>query len=731
MTARQKNRLVRRKGRGELAGQSRQTQLTALTSQNHATLHFSVILCTYNRRTLALNALASLRRQTLPFSAFEVIVVDNGSRDGTLSAAHAYANAGRYDRQKTDDIWKVYCLSEARKGLAYARNTGLLAASSEIVVFLDDDAVVDPYFLERLWQAYSETGADAIGAHVELQWEVERPYWLSDDMLDILGHFAPASERTRLSAPTSFSSSCFSVKVEALRAVGYFSPFISKRPDLPASTEVRDLCQRLYAGGYKLWYEPGALAIHRAPSARLTRPYFVGRAYWQGCSEALADYRNHGKHATPTMLRTAWRDLREFASLFFLERPLLRLAERSSSEHLQASMQQSRAWGRFQQRISLLEHAPAELDWPAVCLLTPGAQDTTARLLERALASQDIRCTATNESVPLSWLWQHRAFHGQPIGILHLYRPGNLAHSHRQQQQLWFRIWLAHRWGIRIVSTDAGGYWQSVQGIHGLRFLSQRAFERQVMQHSDAIMSFTRQPEQLYPNRRLRSRLRCLPHPGFGSVYTPAIARDEARRQLDFPPHAGFALLCLAYQHTERELLQLVEAFLRAKQEEQEQRAKKGAGRLSTQLLLVGPPCDKPVSTRILKLAARQPALHLHLSAPNEETLPLYLSAVDALVQPHFAVATAGMLETSMLALSSGLVTVVPDLPRFRGMLPPRASVYYDPASRASLAQALLEATRRDYHLSEREKEGLDAESGWAHYASRLVKVYRNLLEES
>lgn len=582
MTARQKSRLVRRKGRGEVADQS-----------PYATQCFSIILCTYNRRTLALNALASLRRQTLPFSAFEVIVVDNGSRDDTLNAVRAYANAGRYDRQKTDDIWKVHCLSEPHNGLAYARNTGLLAASSEIVVFLDDDAVVDPHFLERLWQAYTETGADAIGARVELQWELERPYWLADDMLDMLGYFVPASERTRLSAPTSFSSSCFSIKVEALRSVGYFSPFLSKRPDLPASTEVRDLCQRLYAGGYALWYEPAAMATHRAPAARLARPFFVGRAYWQGCSEVLADYRNNGKHATPVMMRTAWQDLRESASHFLIERPLLRMAARSSSEHLQASMEQARAWGRFQQRLSLLEHAPAELNWPAICLHSAGGQDRTANLLLDALSTQDIRCTATSESIPLSWLWQHRAFHGQAIGLLHLYRPGGLALSHRQQQQLWFRIWLAHRLGIRVVITDAGGYWQGAQGIHGLRFLSQRAFERQLMQQSDAIMSFTRQPEQLYPNRKLRSRLRCLPHPGFGGLFPADMTRETARQRLDFPPDAGFALLCLAYQHTERELLHLVEAFLRAKQAEQEEAESMRREKRSIQLLLVGSPCDR------------------------------------------------------------------------------------------------------------------------------------------
>src|SRR5579864_3887536 len=491
MTARQKSRLVSRRGRGEPVVQQLQ-QLTCDASRlayqiPAATPYFSVILCTYNRRRLVLNTLASLRRQTLPFSAFEVIVVDNGSHDGTLSAVRIYANAGRHDGQKMDDIWNVHCLSEARSGLAYARNTGLLAASGEIVVFLDDDTIADPRLLERLWQAYMETGADAIGPRVELQWEGPRPHWLSDDLRDTLGYFVPAGQRTHLNAPDAFSSACFSIKVEALRSIGSFSPFLSKRPDLPASSEVRDLCHRLHANGYALWFEYDALVVHRAPPARLTRPFFVGRAYWQGRSEALADYHTTGKHETALTMLDAWRDLGAFLHLALIHRPLLRLAGRSTSEQMHVTMQQSRTWGRFQQRLALLEHAPVERAWPAICFCRPAELDDTADLLLSALSVQDIRCTSTTGSVPIAWLWQHRAHHGKAIGILHLYRPGRLALTHREQQRLWFRIWLAHRWGVRIIITDAGGYWQSA---HGLRFLSERVFERQLMQHSDAIMGF-------------------------------------------------------------------------------------------------------------------------------------------------------------------------------------------------------------------------------------------------
>jgi GT2 family glycosyltransferase/glycosyltransferase involved in cell wall biosynthesis len=712
MTARQKSRLVTRKGKSEAV----ERQPTGVSPR------FSIILCTYNRRNLVLSALASLRRQTLPYNTFEVIVVDNGSSDGTSGAVRTYVSAGRHQDKKTDDTWKVVCLSEPQNGLAYARNTGLLAASGEIAVFLDDDAIADQRLLERLWQAYQETDADAIGARVDLRWEAPRPHWLTEDMLDMLGHFEPASERIKLSAPASFSSSCFSVKIATLRATGYFSPFLSKRDNLPASAEVQDMCRRLYTAGYALWYEPTAIAAHRVAAVRLTRAFIMGRAYWKGRSEVMARYQDSRQQHSFETLGAALRELREIVFLACIHRPLLRLAGRSSNERLQAATEQARSLGRFQQRLSFLEHAPSDLAVPAVFFARAPDRDDTADLLLRALQIQEIRCAPGNPEIPLPWLWQHRAYRGRCIGILHFYRPGALDLSHRQQQKLAFRLWLARRWGIRIITTDAGGWWQSARG---LRFLARRTLERQLMRRSHAIFSFTRQPDQLYPDRKLRRKLRCLPHPGYAGYLPPLIARHEARKQLDFPEEAGFTFLCLAPQHNERELSQLIEAFRKAKQ------AEKSEGEVCSpiQLLLVGAPCDKKVSACILKLAALTPSLHLHGANPDKDELSLYISAADALVLPHFAIHTAGMLETAMLALSCGRVVIAPNLPRFCGMLPPRASILYDPASRESLIRALLDARQREYHPLERDKEALDAESGWAHYADRLVKVYREVLQ--
>jgi glycosyltransferase involved in cell wall biosynthesis len=691
----------------------------------------SVILCTYNRRNLVLSALASLRRQTLSYNQFEVLVIDNGSTDGTLGAVQAYVNAGNLAGRNPQDRWRVQCLAEPQNGLAYARHTGLAAAAGEIAVFLDDDTLADPYFLEGLLKAYVETGADAVGGRVELHWEAARPYWVTDDMLELLGFFAPVSTRTQLREGTYFSSSCFSVRIEALRSVGYFSPFLSKRLHMPASMEVHDMCERLHQAGYTLWYEPGAMVSHRTPAARLRKAYFVGRAYWHGRSEVLTDYvrnltggdTNHQSLAATFQILLP--EARQLLYLAFIHRPLLRLSDRPTHERLEAMMAQARSWGHIQQRLQFLEHAPAELTTPAVLLVRATESDPGLDLLARGLRLQDVACTQVMADIPLSWLWRHRAYWGQAIGIIHFYRPGALELTPRQRQRLWFRLWLARNWGIRIVTSDTGGWWQATRHLH---HLARRMLERNLLYTSDIVLTYTRQPEQLYVDKKLRRHVRSLPHPGFRGYYAQPVERAEAHRQLGLPQNAGCTYLCLAYAHTERELIQLLETFVEVREKERHLGAQSAPGLAGSQLALVGIPGDKKSGARILKLAALNPAVHLYLGRPGRDNIPLYLGAADALVLPHFAQKSAGTLEIALLALSYRRAIVAPRLPRFIGLLPPGACVFYEPGNRKSLLQALLKLQEGTYALREDELAALEAEKGWGQYARRLQKLYKQLL---
>lgn len=91
-------------------------------------LSISVIIITLNRAELIRETLDSLTRQTR--QPDEVIVVDNGSTDGTREVVSSFDGK----------LHIRYILEEAR-GIPYARNTGVRNATGDIIAFIDDDCI--------------------------------------------------------------------------------------------------------------------------------------------------------------------------------------------------------------------------------------------------------------------------------------------------------------------------------------------------------------------------------------------------------------------------------------------------------------------------------------------------------------------------------------------------------------------------------------------------------------
>ena len=106
---------------------------------------FSVIIPTFNRQKLLVEALDSVRRQS--FRDFEVIVVDDGSTDDTSTTLARYA-----------DGWPdgpLRCFRQDNAGQGAARNLGISHASGEYCLFLDSDDLLLPWSLVTIAQAIS------------------------------------------------------------------------------------------------------------------------------------------------------------------------------------------------------------------------------------------------------------------------------------------------------------------------------------------------------------------------------------------------------------------------------------------------------------------------------------------------------------------------------------------------------------------------------------------------
>ena len=105
-------------------------------------MRLSVVVATHNRKESLRCCLHSLQDQTL--AATELIVVDDGSDDGTAEMVQLEFPAVRLVRQDTN------C------GPAAARNKGLLLATGEIVAFTDDDCLPSPDWLQLLCRGFEK-----------------------------------------------------------------------------------------------------------------------------------------------------------------------------------------------------------------------------------------------------------------------------------------------------------------------------------------------------------------------------------------------------------------------------------------------------------------------------------------------------------------------------------------------------------------------------------------------
>ena len=109
---------------------------------------FSVIIPAYNRLSYLMEALDSVRQQI--FTDYEVIVVDDGSTDGTEIAILEMLNSGKSEH-------KFKYLRQENAGPGAARNLGAKNAKGEYLAFLDSDDLWFPWTLEVCHQVIMES----------------------------------------------------------------------------------------------------------------------------------------------------------------------------------------------------------------------------------------------------------------------------------------------------------------------------------------------------------------------------------------------------------------------------------------------------------------------------------------------------------------------------------------------------------------------------------------------
>jgi GT2 family glycosyltransferase len=206
-----------------------------------AEVALSVVVPVHNGgRTLA-DTLAEIRASELPREAYELIVVDDASTDGSQAVAARYADV-------------LVRLSGRPRGAAYARNRGAEQARGAVVAFVDADVGVRDDTLPQLLAAFDDddiVAASAVNDGTGHRGRFTSEYW---NLLHAYGATRYAS------AVAQFHASCGAVRRNEFISAGMFNEWLFREP----SVEDVEMAERLRASGKRVCVERDVAFAHRA-----------------------------------------------------------------------------------------------------------------------------------------------------------------------------------------------------------------------------------------------------------------------------------------------------------------------------------------------------------------------------------------------------------------------------------------------------------------------------------
>lgn len=240
-------------------------------------------------------------------SPWELLVIDNGSRDATAEVLSSHA---------WPEDWYVRVIREEKLGLSNARNRAIAEARGDYVIFFDDDETPDPDWLRAYEHLINTHAPDAFGGRIIVMFEDRRPSWLKDELLGFLGELDYGNTIAPLTEPhTPFYGGNFGVRKSVCDNVGFFDPELGRKGGINTGGEEVDFYRRLLSAGFKVWWTPEAVIHHRIQAEKLTRAYFLDLHYRMGRMEAVRMRGN--KPALPPrylfgqLLRALWAAFRQ------------------------------------------------------------------------------------------------------------------------------------------------------------------------------------------------------------------------------------------------------------------------------------------------------------------------------------------------------------------------------------------------------------------------------------
>lgn len=225
-------------------------------------MDLSVVICTYNGEARIGKVLDRVRSQLHTHSiAWEVLVIDNNSRDDTKRVISTYP--------------EVRYFFEVEQGTAFARSKGVREAKGQWIAFLDDDTLPDENWItqaHQFAQAHPEIGA--FGGQIHAEYEVEPPAEVRKvaPYLAIVERGSKPHQYDRVLPPGAGlvvqRQAWLSAVPEKLVLVGRTTAAMLASDDIEAILHIQN-------SGREIWYNPEMHLYHQIPPWRTERSYLL------------------------------------------------------------------------------------------------------------------------------------------------------------------------------------------------------------------------------------------------------------------------------------------------------------------------------------------------------------------------------------------------------------------------------------------------------------------------
>jgi glucosyl-dolichyl phosphate glucuronosyltransferase len=275
----------------------------------------SIIIPTHNRALTLVKTIDSIC-QLRDLEDVEVIVVDNGSSDNTQEVCKKYKDSGQFI---------FHYIFDKEPGLLTGRHAGALAASGDILCFLDDDVELSPGWLNGVKDAFNNKTVQLATGPSLPRYEVPPPDWInyfkmkaySGEALTSLSLLDLGNSEIEIDPLFVFGLN-FCIRKEAIFALGGFHPdYMPAKYEIFQGDGETGLTLKARDQKYKSVYHPEIKLWHLISKERLTTSYFEKRYYFQGFCNSFTLLRDQNGIQQPaeTIFSTVISILRSIKSI--------------------------------------------------------------------------------------------------------------------------------------------------------------------------------------------------------------------------------------------------------------------------------------------------------------------------------------------------------------------------------------------------------------------------------